>query len=527
MPIPSLPRPVLLAAFALSGAAALTYEVVWTRALSVVVGSTTYALSSMLATFMLGLAMGGIAGGASRTVRAACSSGSGGCELGIGTMGIVSHVVIGRCQRSTCRYRPSTCPPAGLLRSCRSGSARSSCSADHPHGNDVPPRDGERRQAWRRWGGSSAGVRREHVRRGRRILVAGFLLIPGLGLRGATIVAAAANLAVGEGRVAGRARGSSLLALAATSARGPRRRGDKPGRLVNFYSAYRYLDGRAVRRRMRRVPRAHRKVFEREGADGHVAAFRDARRPPDPAGRRQDRGHGGGRRREHAAPRVPAGGGRARDPERMLVIGLGAGSPWGRARIVPSVELVEISEGVLEAVRRHGPPGVLDGSRRTGTTRAISSSRADNRGTSSARSRPIRPTSPSRTSSRWSSTSSRPLASRRRVLPVAAVLPAHERRRDDDDEDVRVACSPTLRSGGCGRWTSCCSAAARRSRGAGGDRARPPPRRRLGVRPLAHRSRSPQSLDASDVPVNTDDRPRLEFRVARNLRVGDLATLER
>lgn len=63
MTVPRMSRPFLLAVFGVSGAAALSYEVVWTRALSVVLGSTTYALATMLSTFMLGLAIGGILGG--------------------------------------------------------------------------------------------------------------------------------------------------------------------------------------------------------------------------------------------------------------------------------------------------------------------------------------------------------------------------------------------------------------------------------------------------------------------------------
>lgn len=53
---------VLVSSF-FSGAAALIYEVVWSRAMSLVLGSTVYALSTMLATFMAGLAVGGFIGG--------------------------------------------------------------------------------------------------------------------------------------------------------------------------------------------------------------------------------------------------------------------------------------------------------------------------------------------------------------------------------------------------------------------------------------------------------------------------------
>jgi len=49
---------IILIGFFLSGFAALTYEVAWTRSLSLVFGSSTYAFSTMLTSFMVGLALG-------------------------------------------------------------------------------------------------------------------------------------------------------------------------------------------------------------------------------------------------------------------------------------------------------------------------------------------------------------------------------------------------------------------------------------------------------------------------------------
>lgn len=49
---------VLLAGFFLSGAAAMFYEVAWTRTLQMVLGTTTFAFTTMLATFLLGIALG-------------------------------------------------------------------------------------------------------------------------------------------------------------------------------------------------------------------------------------------------------------------------------------------------------------------------------------------------------------------------------------------------------------------------------------------------------------------------------------
>ena len=76
--------------FGMSGAAALIYEVVWTRSLSTIMGSSTYALSTMLAAFMAGLSIGGWMGGLLtpriKNLRVAFAL----CELGIGIVGLAT-----------------------------------------------------------------------------------------------------------------------------------------------------------------------------------------------------------------------------------------------------------------------------------------------------------------------------------------------------------------------------------------------------------------------------------------------------
>jgi spermidine synthase len=67
-------QPVLASvAAAISGFAALVYEVAWTRLLALVIGPTTYAFATMVASFIVGLAIGSAAGTriARRTVRPA------------------------------------------------------------------------------------------------------------------------------------------------------------------------------------------------------------------------------------------------------------------------------------------------------------------------------------------------------------------------------------------------------------------------------------------------------------------------
>ncbi len=57
--IPATPiQKALLFGFCISGAAAMFYEVAWTRTLSMVLGTTTFAFTTMLATFLVGIALG-------------------------------------------------------------------------------------------------------------------------------------------------------------------------------------------------------------------------------------------------------------------------------------------------------------------------------------------------------------------------------------------------------------------------------------------------------------------------------------
>ncbi len=51
---------IVIGSFALSGFASLAYEVFWTRILSLIIGSSVYAFTVMLATFLLGIGLGSI-----------------------------------------------------------------------------------------------------------------------------------------------------------------------------------------------------------------------------------------------------------------------------------------------------------------------------------------------------------------------------------------------------------------------------------------------------------------------------------
>lgn len=85
---------LLLLGLCLSGAAALIYEVTWMRALSLVIGSTSYAVSTMLASFMAGLALGAYLGGlwADRTKNPTFTFGL--LEAGIAAFGLITFTII-------------------------------------------------------------------------------------------------------------------------------------------------------------------------------------------------------------------------------------------------------------------------------------------------------------------------------------------------------------------------------------------------------------------------------------------------
>ena len=56
-------REVVLLCFFLSGMTGLIYELIWTRWLVLIFGSTTFAISTVLTTFMGGLALGSFLSG--------------------------------------------------------------------------------------------------------------------------------------------------------------------------------------------------------------------------------------------------------------------------------------------------------------------------------------------------------------------------------------------------------------------------------------------------------------------------------
>src|SRR5262245_5357037 len=79
----------------LSGAASLMLEVVWTRMLRLVFGSTTLAVSTILVAYMFGLGLGGLVGGrlAARLRNGVRAYGL--MEVGIGLYAVLVPALLG------------------------------------------------------------------------------------------------------------------------------------------------------------------------------------------------------------------------------------------------------------------------------------------------------------------------------------------------------------------------------------------------------------------------------------------------
>jgi len=359
-------RILVLGAFFLSGAAALAYEVVWTRAFSTLLGSTTYALSTMLATFMLGLAIGGALGGVLADRRPGHLLHLGLCELGIGAAGLVSVPIIQHLPATylwlyrTFHLNPPVfftlqvllCAAVMLAPTLLMGmtfplAARAVTARLEDVGKGV---------------GSAYSFNTLGAVLGS--VLTGFLLVPSFGLKGATAVAGAVNLAAGTALIVfsgdPRRRWGLLVALLYLPAAGAL--GLNPDwTVVTFFDAHRYLDETPYEEIVAHDRAALDRLFAGEFAEGSVRAFRGA----------------GGFLLLQVGGKLE--GTSAADlgntllladlpiaahahPERMLVVGLGAGVTLDEARrLVPRVDVVEIHPGVVEMVRRFGLRGALDG----------------------------------------------------------------------------------------------------------------------------------------------------------------------
>ena len=87
---------LVLWSFAVSGCAALSYEVIWTRALTFFIGNSTYAFSAMLTTFLGGLALGSLLFARLSDQPRNLVALVGALQVGIGVYGLLTIAILGR-----------------------------------------------------------------------------------------------------------------------------------------------------------------------------------------------------------------------------------------------------------------------------------------------------------------------------------------------------------------------------------------------------------------------------------------------
>jgi spermidine synthase len=355
---------LILGGFLLSGAAALIYEVAWTRALSLVLGSTVYALSTMLATFMGGLALGAFLFGKYCDRRTDLLFAFGLCELGIGISGLLSIPIIYRLPAlylfvfqtfhayATLFFvlQVLLCVLVMLVPTLLMGATFPIVSRRITRSMEEMGTKVGKAYSLNTLGAVAGS------------LTAGFLLIPELGVGGTVIAAALLNAAIALSMLSLSEQkvlkplliALPLLALSAVWAG----ISEPKAYLINFHTVQR----KPIEDVVKNMGKYNvRQVFHEDSAHGEVRAFKteDGELLLQVGGKLEGTGFGDLPNTLLLAYLPIAMHPKA---ESFLTIGLGAGITLAAAKdAVDDVDLVEVNPGVINAVRLHGLPEILDG----------------------------------------------------------------------------------------------------------------------------------------------------------------------
>jgi spermidine synthase len=355
---------LVLVAFCLSGAAALIYEVVWTRALSFVLGSTVYSLSILLATFMAGLALGAYIGGKIADRKGDLLLYFGLFEIGIGCFGIVTVPLIYRLPSlyfwmfKTFHLKTGVyftvqfllCIGIMLIPTTLMGATFPVVSKRITRTMEEMGRKvGDAYSA--NTFGAIAGS-----------LIAGFVLVPLMGIKWASFTAGIVNVTIGLSilmisRFQAK-RAVSVISLIVLMVGGMVvYSAELRYPSTTFYQAGRHPDLEALRAYEERSEI----LVDKDYAQGHIIAYREGEFISIQQG---------GKIEGTALSDIPntvmlstiplaAFPDTSRD---ILVIGLGAGvTVWAANKLSDSVDVVEINPGVVDVVESYGLAGTLDG----------------------------------------------------------------------------------------------------------------------------------------------------------------------
>ncbi|NWF75662.1 MAG: fused MFS/spermidine synthase [Nitrospirae bacterium] len=354
---------IVLIAFGFSGAAALIYEVVWTRALSIILGSTTYALSTMLSTFMAGLAIGGFIGGriADRNKNLLITFGL--LELGIGIFGLITIPLIHLMPPLYFKiykmfhlsptvyfiFQFILCSAIMLIPTTLMGATFPVVSKKVTSSMDEIGR----------WVGSAYSFNTFGAIIGS--FSAGFILMPIFGVKLAAIIAACLNITVAftmtllsKARLKGSIiAGLVLLILTPLFLTLISREEEWP---ITYYIAQRYKSYSQIKEERKDSV----VLMDKDFMEGRVKAWRDKDGflVLQVGGKIEGSSYIDMVNTLLLAYLPIASHG---NPQSFLTIGLGAGITLQAAKQhVKEMHLVEINKGVIEAVERFGHPGLLD-----------------------------------------------------------------------------------------------------------------------------------------------------------------------
>lgn len=359
-------RLFVLVAFGLSGAAALAYEVLWTRSLSLTLGSTTHATATMLGTFMLGLAIGGTLGGRLADQSASPLGAFALCEFGIGLAALLSIPLLFRLPYAYLWLYQTLHLYPGLfyalqLAICGVIMLVPTILMGMTFPLAAKALTEELSAVGKRVGGAYTANTLGAVAGS---FLAGFLLIPALGLTRSAIAAAFLNILAGAMLLGISRKGKTsaviLLGLVLVSMGWVATVGEKYS-LFNFYSAFRYPEGLSYAEIVRQEERDMRQLSVAHSEEGTVRALSDAEGNLilQVGGKIEGTGEA-----DLSNTRLLAQLPVASIPgsPSTLVIGLGAGVTVQAAKENSAkVAVVEINPAVVAAVRAHGKPGVLEG----------------------------------------------------------------------------------------------------------------------------------------------------------------------
>lgn len=357
---------LLLISFLFSGLCALVYEVVWTRSLSLVLGSTVYSLSIMLATFMAGLATGSFIGGrlADRKMGAAPNFllyYYGLSEAGIGLSGIISIPVIYslpglyfKLYHALNNYPAIFFTAQFFLASMVMIIPTILMGLTFPLVSKALTKEMERL-------GRSVGSAYSFNTIGAILgsLLAGFVLIPSVGMKTAAFIAGTVNLIIGIVFISLSKRQKMVLPLCLSFIfiLYPFLKTAPSDYFATFYMLGRFQS----LEELRKAEASYKVLFEKDHAQGFVRAYLD------------EKGflilQHGGKMEGTGFTDVPNTlflfelpvKAIERKPGDVLVIGLGAGvTAWVAGKQAGHVDIVEINPAVVEIVKRFGIPGTLD-----------------------------------------------------------------------------------------------------------------------------------------------------------------------